>query len=177
MLTRIKRSAMALTAALSLVAGCAGYDDTLDNDGADGVGETTSAIVDRGGVIAPTTGPIVVAPPTTPLPPIVVDPVPPRPPVPPIVDPLPPPSVNLPPIVAIPDDPVVLQPVHDPREPRRPGLSTLRVPLATLQGVIPFLLGGTRLSLDHTHGASLRWAERHAYGSIRQAVAPGRDHR
>ena len=120
MLTRIKHTAIALTAALQLLGGCVG--DGTDTAG-DEVGETTSAIIDHGGVITTPPGTIVVAPPVDPEPPLLANP---------------------------PDDP---EPTSPPSRPRRFGVHTLRVPVATLQGVIPFLLGGTRISLDGTKQA------------------------
>jgi hypothetical protein len=123
MLTRIKHTAIALTAALQLLGGCAG--DGIDTAG-DEVGETTSAIIDHGGVIPSTGGTIVVAPPVDPEPPLLPNP---------------------------PDDPEPTSPPSIPRLPPRFGVHTLHVPVATLQEVIPFLLSGTRISLDVTRQA------------------------
>jgi hypothetical protein len=104
MLTRIKRSAMALAAAVQLLGGCAGDDPDSSDAVRPEVGETSSAILDLGPIAIPDRGPIALPP-------------------------------------------------RDPLVPRRPGLSTLHVNMATLRDDLVVALSGTRISLDATNQA------------------------
>jgi hypothetical protein len=124
MLTRIKHTAIALTTALALLGGCATDDPEGIDLAPDEVGQTTSAIIDHGGI---TTLPDTVLVPDDNEPPLLPNP---------------------------PDDPEPSAPPAVPGVPRWwPRLHTLHVPVATLQDVIPFLMSGTRISLDVTHNA------------------------
>jgi hypothetical protein len=127
MLTRSKQTAIALIAALSLLGGCAFEDPDAATGDDPEIAESNAALVDRGAISIPKDLPQIEITPVEVEPPLLPNP---------------------------PDDPEPTSPpARDPIVARRWGLHTLRVPVETLQDLIPFLLSGTRISIDVTRHA------------------------